>query len=101
MDVGVVDAADLCVSVSAIERKDKIMADRELTEKETWQLLSEQEEKRQVLDALDILKDENAKPSLHDLCILELLARTNTLKEIVISQGREIKALQKEMKHED
>jgi|GEM_PF-5589432 len=71
------------------------MPDRELTEAEIQQFVTEHKT-GVIFSALDAFGKEEGKPSLHDLCILELQARLDAQVQVLIEQGRELKAL-KEM----
>ena len=68
------------------------MPDRELTDEETKQLVRER--KGNIFSGLKVFHDEKNKPSLHDLCILELEAKLEAILETVIKQGIKIKALE-------
>lgn len=54
------------------------MPDRELTNKETKGFI------RHTFLAIPVILDNNKKPTLHDLAIIELAARLDTLKEHII-----------------
>lgn len=71
------------------------MPDRELTPKELKEFIEEHETEN-IFNALDVFQGEKTKPSLHDLCILELQAKTDGLQLIIIQMGRELKLLKKE-----
>lgn len=67
------------------------MPDRPLTEEETRKFI--QEHVGDIFKGLKAFQEEKTKPTLHDLCIIELNAKAEGLKRIVIEQGREIIAL--------
>ncbi len=73
------------------------MPDRELTEEETRKFVQEHVTGN-IFDALELFKEEKTKPSLHDLCLLELEAKIEGMKRIVIQQGREINILKERLK---
>jgi len=73
------------------------MPDRDLTEVELKKLVSERGLRKVGFHALEVFKQEDSKPSLHDLCIIELSARIEGTAEILIQQGRQIKWLKEEM----
>ena len=75
------------------------MPDRELTEEETKRFVQEHIS-GDVFHALEAFYKEKTKPTLHDLCILELSAAVKGIKIILIQQGREIKALKEGDAHE-
>ena len=68
------------------------MPDRELTEEETRKLVQEHTSGA-IFHALETFQKENTKPTLHDLCILELAAVAAATRKILIQQGRTLKAL--------
>ncbi|MBA7595154.1 hypothetical protein ES703_02113 [subsurface metagenome] len=68
------------------------MPDRELTAEETKQLVYEKVD--DIFEALKVFKEEKSKPSLHDLCLLELGAKLEAVIATLIKQGRKIKALE-------
>lgn len=70
------------------------MPDRELTEEETRKFI-EEHDSGELLKALEIIKKEKIKPTLHDLCIIELSASLDGMRQIIIQQGREIERLKK------
>ena len=73
------------------------MPDRELTKEETQKFLHEHVSGK-VFRGLKLLREENTKPSLHDLCILELEASVDGMKHFIIQQGRELKILKDRIK---
>lgn len=68
------------------------MPDRPLTKEETRKFIQESATGN-LFQALATFKEERTKPSLHDLCILELSAALEGQRRIVIQLGREINAL--------
>jgi len=73
------------------------LPDRELTEKETKKFV-EESSSGDIFNALEVFQEENTKPTLHDLCIIELNASLVTIREVLIQQGREINLLKKTLK---
>lgn len=73
------------------------MTDRELTDEETDKFVHER--RGHVFSAIQRFKEEKGKPSLHDLCILELIAITEGQKRILIEQGRELKRIKAKIKY--
>ena len=73
------------------------MPDRELTEEETKKFVREHVS-GDVFHALEAFMKEKSKPTLHDLCILELTASVEGMKAILIQQGRNILALKERIK---
>ncbi len=74
------------------------MPDRELTEEETRKFVREHTT-GELFHALDVVfLEEKTKPSLYDLCILELHAAVKGLRQILIGQGREINVLKERLK---
>ena len=73
------------------------MPDRELSQKETRKLKEERRGKLSIL-ALQVLLEENTKPTLHDLCILELYGMVECYKAHIVRQGEEINALKERLK---
>ena len=73
------------------------MPDRELTEEEIRKFVQEHIS-GDVFHALEAFQKEKTKPSLHDLCILELVASHEGQKCFIISQGQEINALKERVK---
>lgn len=73
------------------------MPDRELTEEETRKLV-EEHISGDIFHALEAFGKEKSKPTLHDLCILELVAAVDGMKHFLIQQGREINNLKEHMK---
>ena len=69
------------------------MPDREMTPLETKHFITETRSGK-AFDALHIVYNANEKPSIHDLCILELMSALEAQKRIVVNQGVDIKALQ-------
>lgn len=66
--------------------------DRELTDEETKQLVKERATGT-PFSGLEAHAREKTKPTLYDLCILELWAAVQGMEEILVKQGREIRAL--------
>ena len=73
------------------------MPDRELTEEETRKFVQEHLS-GDIFHALEAFQKEKTKPTLHDLCILELQAAIDGMKHFIIKQGREMKSLKKRLK---
>lgn len=73
------------------------MPDRELTEQETRKFVQEHVS-GDIFHALETFSKEKTKPSLHDLCLIELQATVEGIKHFLIQQGREIKALKERQK---
>jgi hypothetical protein len=74
------------------------MPDRELTREETLKFIKEGTEGKLGFNALLAFSRENTRPTLHDLCIIELTAIAEGQKQIIIEQGRAIEALKAEYK---
>lgn len=72
------------------------MPDRELTEEETRKFVLEHIS-GDVFHALEAFQKEKTKPTLHDLCILELQAAVEGMKHFVIEQGRELNTLKERL----
>lgn len=72
------------------------MPDRDLTETEIRKFVQEHIT-ADVFHALEAFAKESTKPTLHDLCILELSAVAEGRKMILIEQGRKIKNLKEEV----
>jgi len=71
---------------------EKELPDRDLTETETRKFLEEREIGK-IFKALRVFAEEKTKPTLHDLCIIELSAKIDGMTRIIIELGREIKRL--------
>lgn len=74
------------------------MPDRELTEEETQKFVQEHVS-GDIFHALEAFAKEKTKPTLHDLCILELSAVAEARKITLIQQGRDIKALKEKVEY--
>jgi len=72
------------------------MPDRNLTDEELFKFLNEKKLGK-IFKALKVFEEENTQPTLHDLCIIELDARTAAMTEVLIEQGRKIDALKEEL----
>lgn len=70
------------------------MPDRELTEEETRKFV-EEHLSGDIFHALETFSKEKTKPTLHDLCLIELQAGLEAQKIITIEQAREINKLKK------
>ena len=73
------------------------MPDRELTEEETRKFVTEHVSGA-IFHALEAFGKEKGKPTLHDLCILELQAHADSQRHFIIQQGRDIKALKEQVR---
>ena len=76
------------------------MPDRKLTMEETEFFKAEANLKRLNFSALRAHLNEKGEPSLYDLCIDELVAAIDALKQVVIQQGAEIKILKRAVEGE-
>lgn len=74
------------------------MPDRELTKEELQKFVNEAAEGEVGFYALKTFMEENTKPTLHDLCVIELYARTEGQTRIIIQQGAEINVLKEQVK---
>jgi len=72
------------------------MPDRELTEEETKKFVHEHVS-GDIFHALEVFGKEKTKPTLHDLCLIEMEAAVEGMKHVVIQYGREVKALREEL----
>lgn len=77
------------------------MPDRRLTLEEMRQFLRESSDRKLGFKALEAFGRENREPTLHDLCISELNAKAEALKDLLIEQGRQINALKRFLKVEE
>ncbi|MDH5635309.1 MAG: hypothetical protein OEY47_01400 [Candidatus Bathyarchaeota archaeon] len=68
------------------------MPDRELREEELRKFV-EEHISGDIFHALEAFQKEKTKPTLHDLCILELVASSDAHREFIIQQGRTLNAL--------
>jgi hypothetical protein len=76
------------------------MPERPLTLDEQFKLALELTDEQKRFSALDtLMKEKTNKGTLHDFCLLELKAKLDAQQQIIIEQGREIKALQAELKY--
>ena len=71
------------------------MPDRKLTMEEIKSLKTETNLNLNFFSALRAHLNEKGEPSLYDLCIDELIAAIDALKQVVIQQGAEIKILKR------
>jgi hypothetical protein len=76
------------------------MPDRELTKEELQKLINEAAEGEIGLHALEVFRKEKTKPTLHDLCIIELYARLEGQTRIIIQLGRDLELLKEKLKKE-
>jgi len=72
------------------------MPDRELTEEETKKFVHEHVS-GDIFHALEVFGKEKTKPTLHDLCLIELEAAVEGMKHVMIEYGHEVKALREEL----
>ena len=72
--------------------------DRELTEEEIRRFVNEASEGKLGFEALVAFLEEKTKPTLHDLCISELYAVAEAMRQIIIQQGREVEVLKERLK---
>jgi hypothetical protein len=70
------------------------MPDRQLTPEELIAFKQESSTGIQF-NALKILDEERTKPTLHDLCLIELKASLRAQKNVIIELGREIERLKR------
>jgi len=71
--------------------------DRSLTVVELARFITEGEEGKVKFNALETHMEENTQPSLHDLCINELIAIVHGQRKILIHQGKRINLLEKRL----
>lgn len=69
------------------------LPDRRLTMKELSAIGLK--DRNQRFDALKTHSKEGTRPSLHDVCLFELKGMVDGLTQIVVEQGKKIKALEK------
>jgi rRNA-processing protein FCF1 len=76
------------------------MPDRELTEEEATQFVREHIS-GDIFHALEAFKKEKTKPTLHDICIIELQALMEGQTQIIIQLGHELNILKERLKIRD
>jgi hypothetical protein len=74
------------------------MPDRKLKIEELVKLTTEGKAGRVKLDACKLFLQEGSEPSLHDMVLGELIAKTEALANLLIDQGRELRRLKEETK---